>query len=141
MTEEYQPTVALDFDGVLANYQGWVDGLHIGDPNPEAVKLAHMLRDADIKVLVFTCRTNKAFEDEYDYDKVAQNIRDWLKRHGLGFVELHTGYGKPFATAYVDDRAVYFPKNEGNAEEVFMAIEALLDVDGDGPLAGKEDLE
>ena len=131
MTEEHGPTVCMDLDGVLAEYTGWKDGYHIGPPNPGARKLAHMLRDADIRVIAFTCRTNQAFEG-YDYAKVAQNIIDWLEEHGLGFIELHEGGGKPFASAYVDDRAVHFPRNEGAARPIFDKIMKLLEVD---PLA------
>lgn len=132
---EHQPTVCLDLDGVLAHYDGWKDGYHIGEPNPQAVKLAHMLRDADVKVIVFTCRTNQAFEG-YDYVRVEQNIRDWLDNHGLHFVHLHTGGGKPFASAYIDDRAVHFPKNEGRALIAFEAAMRLLE---EPPLEGLEE--
>ncbi len=134
-TPEYPPTVCLDLDGVLANYLGWKDG-ELGEANPEAVKLAHMLRDADVKVIVFTCRTNRAFEG--DHHAIEQNIIYWLEQQGLGFVELHTGYGKPFAGAYVDDRAVHFPKNEGNARVAFETAMRLLEED---PLAILEDAE
>ncbi len=125
---EHKQTVCIDLDGVLAHYDGWRGDMHIGEPNPQAVKLVHMLRDADVRVLIFTCRTNRAFKETH-YGEVENAIREWLDDNGLGFCDLHTEGGKPFAGAYIDDRSVYFPENEGRALIAFEAAMRLLKVD------------
>lgn len=114
-------TVCLDLDGVLAYYDGWISETHIGHPNPEGVKLAKMLRDADMRIIVDTCRLNHCWEG-CDYVASEKLIRQWLKDNDIPFDELWTRGGKPFADIYVDDRGVHFPSNVGSAELVFAEI-------------------
>lgn len=123
------PPVCIDFDGVLSFYDEWKGGMHLGEPNPEGVKLAHMFHNVGIKVLVFTCRMNHAWEEEYDYDEVERCINQWLEDHNLSFCELYTGTGKPFAFAYIDDRGVQFKANIGPAIDVFIEAMKLSEVD------------
>lgn len=120
--------VALDFDGVLAFYDGWKGPLNFGQANPEGIKLADALNEAGFKIIVYTCRNNITMNMRNGVSniEIETALIEWLVDHDLGYCELYIDAGKPFANVYVDDRAVGFPANEGPALEVFEKIVSLL---------------
>jgi len=120
--------VALDFDGVLAFYDGWMGPLDFGEINPEGEKLADALNEAGFKIIVYTCRNNITMNMRNNVSniEIENALIEWLVDHDLGFCELYVDSGKPFANVYVDDRAVNFPANKGPALEVFQEIMALV---------------
>jgi hypothetical protein len=105
-----QKIVAIDLDGTLARYDGWIGPEHIGEPIQAGRAICVALHGRGIKVIVYTCRTNATMNDKYNINtfKVRDTIREWLDKNGLGFVELSIDYGKPFAHVYLDDRGVRF---------------------------------
>ena len=109
----YQKTVCIDLDGTLAEYHGWKGWEHIGKPITEAVELVRMLHDDGVRIIVFTCRMNKTMNKISGIDtvKMEDQILMWLIDQELSFCEVSSDEGKPFAHAYVDDRAVPFPLN------------------------------
>ncbi len=125
---EMEPTVALDFDGVLAHYTHWKGEKVLGKPNEEGEKLARMLHADRVKLWVHTCRNSRELNKITGIDTLAMEsrIQMWLVDYELSFIELWTGHGKPPAHAYVDDRGVYFPRNVGPAEVAYKAIKRLL---------------
>jgi hypothetical protein len=54
--DAHGPTVALDFDGVLAEYDGWRGVDHMGKPLPGAREFVQRLKDAGFCVIVHSCR-------------------------------------------------------------------------------------
>lgn len=122
-----QKTIAVDLDGVIANYSGWKGGYHFGLPNPEGVKLLEMYRDAGFRIVITTCRLNESWKDKYDYNMILRNVEDYLFNNCVPFDHIATAKeGKVFADVYIDDKCVLFPMNVGPAEEVFKETLELL---------------
>ena len=98
--------VAVDFDGVLHQYNGWQGDGTFADPVPGAKQfLEKISRHYD--VVVCTAR------DRLDF------VCGWLSKHSmLGLVELVTNQ-KPIAVAYIDDRGVRF---NGDFDAMYEAI-------------------
>ena len=102
-------TVAVDVDGVLAQYDGWKGVDHIGDPIDGARYFLSELQK-HFHVLIFTTRTNPFNADnpscEWKVKELRTNVRDWLDRHELPYDDIYQGVGKPLAFAIIDDRGV-----------------------------------
>lgn len=105
--------VAVDLDGVLAEYDGWEGLEEIGDPHPDIAGFLQAVREElELEVVVHTTRANpdpfNDGEERADPEELEGIIWRWLQKHGLdGVVDrVFTGTGKPIAVAYVDDRAV-----------------------------------
>ena len=98
-------TVCVDLDGVLAQNVGTFSLSEIGDPVDGAVEFTRQLSEfADVVVL--TSRLSQATTASAEYRKAVSRIEDWLNEHGFEFDHVHTGQGKPLASAYIDDRGV-----------------------------------
>jgi len=96
-----QLTIAVDFDGVIADYDGWEGEKTLGLPRQDVVAALQVLRDEGWKIIVFSCRPT----DE---------IRPYLLSNRIPFDEINanssdnTGGTKPRATVYWDDRALRY---------------------------------
>ena len=103
-------TVAVDLDGVLAQYDGWRGVDQIGDPIPGARDFLLAIRVIPAQICIHTTRTNPDVQVSGRSDlSVAQlllRVRTWLVKHDLPFDSISCRAGKPLAAAYVDDRAV-----------------------------------
>lgn len=116
--------VAVDLDGVLAQYDGWdVHGLdNIGPPVEGAKEFLLALLDDGFKVVVYTTRTNPDPFNDGEYreapEKLAGRVRAWLRQNGMWLegVSVFMGRGKPIACAYVDNRAVPCQSEMGKHE-------------------------
>ena len=95
---EDQLTIAVDFDGVIADYDGWNGQGVFGKPRLDVIKALTVLRSEGWKIVVYSSRG----EDE---------LRPYLIEHCVPFDEVNrnsshqTGGTKPVATVYWDDRA------------------------------------
>jgi hypothetical protein len=99
-------TVAVDLDGVLAQYNGWKGIEHIGDPIEGAKEFIETLLE-NFVVLIHTTRCSQTSNQGYTEFELYQYIQNWLDKHKFPHgIEIWTREGKPIATAYVDDRAV-----------------------------------
>jgi len=125
--------VCLDFDGVLAYYTEWKGEDHIGEPIEEGIKLARKLYDAGCYIIISTCRTNKTMNSKTGVDtkQMIERIIVWLAEHMVPYHELAIDLGKPWAHAYVDDRAVHFKPNKGTADEVFLEVLRVVNLHDD----------
>jgi hypothetical protein len=110
-TQFRQPTIAVDFDGVLAEYDGWKGAHVLGEPRLDVVRALHVLRGEGWKIVIFTTRSE-------------EHIVDYLSRHEVPYDEINrnssyknTG-AKPVATVYWDDRAVRYSGNASSDLEV-----------------------
>jgi hypothetical protein len=102
-----QPTIAVDFDGVIADYDGGVEAAVPGAPRNDVVDALKALRSEGWKIVVYSCRGTEV-------------IRLYLKQNAIPFDEINpsppnrTKGSKPRATVYWDDRACCY---SGNALE------------------------
>jgi hypothetical protein len=91
-------TLAVDFDGVIANYDGWTAGGTLGAPRSDVVQALRVLREEGWKIIVYSCRAEAEIipyliENNVPHDEVNGNS------------EYRTGGAKPVANVYWDDRA------------------------------------
>jgi hypothetical protein len=91
--ERRRVVAAFDFDGTLAQYQGWGDGTP-GDPIPGMREVIDQLQAAGAEVLIFSTRD-------------ADQIRAWLTKHEWPALEV-TNKKHPRITVYIDDRALEY---------------------------------
>lgn len=99
-----QLTIAVDFDGVIAEYSGWKGSKTLGEPREDVAQVLHKLRREGWKIVIHTTRSET-------------QIVDYLFRNRIPYDEINhnscyenTG-AKPVATVYWDDRAVRYSGN------------------------------
>lgn len=98
-------TVAVDLDGVLAQYDGWKGVDHIGDPIPGAVEFTQALSEF-CDVLIYTTRCCEEINTPEKAHLLVNRVRAWLDANGFAYAAIWSGQGKPIAVAYVDDRGI-----------------------------------
>jgi adenylylsulfate kinase len=94
-------TLAVDFDGVIANYSGWKgEGVH-GPPRHDVLEALATLQREGWKIVIHTTRSDT-------------DIGDYLASHQVPYDEINRNSdyqnlgGKPVATVYWDDRALRY---------------------------------
>lgn len=118
-------TVAVDVDGVLAQYGTWNGIDCIGDPIDGAVDFTRELSQ-DYRVLIYTARCTPGNNPGYSEQELAAKVRTWLDKHGFVYADIWSGKGKPAAIAYVDDRGVMCrPQEDGSAFKLAMELVRL----------------
>jgi hypothetical protein len=96
-------SVAIDFDGVLARYDGWKGPEHYGAPLPGALDFVRRLLGAGYHVVIFTTRADCA--------QGIDRLEYWFKDHGLEnalAAELEITCTKLPAQLYIEDRCYVF---------------------------------
>jgi adenylylsulfate kinase len=94
-------TIAVDFDGVIANYDGYKGPGVLGAPRDDVRQALHTLRREGWKIVIFTTR---------GWDEIER----YLQQHDIPYDEYNrnsdykTGGHKPVADVYWDDRAVCY---------------------------------
>jgi len=99
--------VAVDFDGVIAQYDGWKGPYHFMPPKSGAKESINLLRAHGIKVIIWTCRNNDT------------GLKDYLDSHGIGYdainADVHPLIVNPedngrkvLADVYLDGRGIRF---------------------------------
>jgi adenylylsulfate kinase len=108
-------TIAVDFDGVIANYEGWKGERVLGAPRNDVISALTQLKAEGWKIIVHTTRG-------------ASDIRAYLTDARVPFDEINenSDYSnrghKPVARVYWDDRAVCY---SGDAERDLGRIRAF----------------
>jgi adenylylsulfate kinase len=108
-------TIAVDFDGVIANYDGWKGYGVLGDPRMDVIEALRSLRGDGWKIVIYTTRGES-------------EVRDFLQRHDVPHDEINrnsdyrTEGVKPVADVYWDDRAVCY---SGDARKDLEAIRSF----------------
>jgi hypothetical protein len=108
-------TIAVDFDGVIADYDGWRGPGVLGEPRGDVVEALRRLRGEGWKIVVHTTRG-------------ADEVEEFLARHGIPHDEINhnsdyqTKGVKPVADVYWDDRAVCYSGDAGKDLERIRAF-------------------
>ena len=99
-------TVCVDFDGVLAEFHGWLGEDVLGNPYPMTRPFLETIKDMGYDIVVHTVRK-------------AGRVWDWLYANDMArYIEAVTSV-KPPAFAYIDDRSICF---EGDHNATLWAL-------------------
>lgn len=94
-------TIAVDFDGVIADYDGYKGPGVLGEPRLDVISAMRTLHTEGWKIVINTTRGET-------------EILEYLKRHGVPHDEINrnsdykTQGPKPVADVYWDDRALTY---------------------------------
>lgn len=119
-------TIAVDFDGTLAHYDGWRGAGVLGEPIPEMLERVKRWLAEGVKVVIFTARVQydpvplDRTHPEFEYrcarrgqaQEARRAIRAWCEKH-LGTILEVTCEKRPEYEAMWDDRAVPVISNTG----------------------------
>jgi len=100
-----RPWVGVDFDGVLAHYDGWKGWQHTGEPIPGIVKRVKALLVSGTPVKIFTARVAENTE-------AVEVIRNWAQTQ-FGVALEVTNVKDDGMLELWDDRAVAIERNTG----------------------------
>lgn len=95
-SEPNEPTICVDFDGVIHQGPHGLPGAVNGTLVDGAVEGLKKIKDFGFKIVLFTARVD------------LEAVRDWLKKEKLGNLIDEVTNRKPPASAYIDDRATHF---------------------------------
>lgn len=112
MTEQFKPTICVDFDGVIHSYEkGWQNGVIYGTAVPGFFEWVERVRDR-FKLVIYSSRSKD------DAGVVAMGLwlheqrNAWIKaggqRHPTEPLEIEFAHEKPAAWLTIDDRAIRF---------------------------------
>ena len=96
-TKDWKRTICIDFDGVIAEYNGWKGPDFFGTPKEGAKKFLVKAKSIGFKIVVFTIRPK-------------ERIFEWFKEHHLHLPDDITNTKIP-AVVYIDDRGLKFHGN------------------------------
>lgn len=97
----FRRTIAVDFDGVIAEYDGWKGRSVLGPPRKDVIEALHELHAEGWKIIIHTTRGEK-------------EVGPYLVQHGIPHHEINrnsdyrTLGAKPVADVYWDDRAIFY---------------------------------
>ena len=115
MTNASDRVIAFDFDGVLAQYSGFISARDIQPPNPAVLDTIKILKERGNKILIHSTRGDE-FLREYctQFSIPVDYINRRPDREG-------ENPGKPIASVYVDDHALCYKGQ--SSEELVAEIE------------------
>jgi adenylylsulfate kinase len=103
-TQQLPRTIAVDFDGVIAEYDGWKGTGILGPPRRDVLEALRLLHAEGWKIVIHTTRGEV-------------EIAGYLAEHGIPHHEINRNSDyrtlgtKPVADVYWDDRAVCYSGN------------------------------
>lgn len=114
---------AIDFDGVIARYEGYWGETHFLPPKEGAREAVDLLRAHGIKVIIWTCRNNE------------EDLKAYLDKYGIGFDAINADVHpeiknsdqisrKVLADVYVDDRGIRFTDWSSTVEMILNLMAA-----------------
>ena len=123
--------VAMDFDGVIADFWGgWKGDGVFGSLIPESLGFVNWCLEEGGWVWIHTCRVSaiNPITGKLRGPEVERGVRDWLHSNGFSLdhpcFELWTGQGKPYADLYIDDNALRIPDTA--YEEYYEEAQELI---------------
>ena len=96
--------VGVDLDGTLAFHDRWIGQEHIGEPIPLMLKRVKQMIAEGQTVKILTARASVIEQ--------IPPIKEWLKKHGLGDLEVTCSKDHKMKALY-DDKAIQVVKNIG----------------------------
>lgn len=103
--------IGIDLDGTLAFHDRWIGHEHIGEPVPLMLQRVKKMITAGQTVKILTARAS--------VPEQIPPIKEWLKQHGLGDLEVTNEKDHKMKALY-DDKAIQVIKNTGiTLQEVF----------------------
>jgi len=122
MADEFQPTLAIDFDGTIAQQDGW-EYPEMGPPFHGVAEAIQKLKDQGFKILIYTCRLNQHNENNGTAEEELERLTQYLDQVGVPFDDFVVAeVGKPFAEYYIDDKGIRF---NGDWNETVKFVESL----------------
>jgi len=107
MSEKIPPepknTICIDFDGVLAEYDGWKGEEHFGFPIAGAIDFVRDLVNAGYQVCIWTTRASR--------EGGRRALQGWFTKHGMDETRISRLWFSDVkfpAILYIDDRAYRF---------------------------------
>ncbi len=121
--DEMKGVIAFDFDGVLAQYDGWKGIDVLGEPIQETIQAVRKLKEEGYKILIFTARVE------------TPKLREWLKDNNVPYDAINKNVpgipyntAKPFYHCIIDDRALHFNYYDArwDTETLLTAIKRIV---------------
>lgn len=100
--------IGVDLDETLARYDGWKGTEHIGDPILPMLERVKRWIGEGKKVKIFTARASMPGHEK--------PIQEWLKRHGIGGLEITNAKDFDMVELW-DDKAIQVISNTGETME------------------------
>lgn len=97
--------LAIDFDGVIHDWEHPKPGRKMGPPMPGAAEAIRRLKQQGHQIIIHSCNRVSV-------------IADWCKYFDVPYDSIWAGVGKPAASVYVDDRALKFVDWESTYREL-----------------------
>ena len=120
MSKTHKQWACFDFDGVIAEYNGWKGFDVLGNPIPEVVEAMQKLKAQGWMINVFTTRL------------ATPTLEDFLKDNNIPFDSINSNAHnppntsqKPIYHVIIDDRAVGFYGQ--TADELLAQIKNVID--------------
>ena len=92
---DFDDTIAIEVLGEIVPIKGTKDAM------------SRLWRHGYI-IVVHSARAWEGFPDRAEKTRW---MAEWLHKHHIPYHKIHTGYGKPAAIAYIDDKAIKFDNN------------------------------
>jgi hypothetical protein len=119
---KWEPEIAVDLDGTLAEYDGWKGVQYIGKPISAMANRVKQWHAQGKTVVIFTARVSGD-----DAEVSRECIEAWLIGNGLPELEITAVKRKQFIEFW-DDRAIQVERNTGR---VIYSPTLIADDDGD----------
>jgi hypothetical protein len=126
MPDQFKPTVCIDFDGVIHNYdRGWQNGVIYGEVVRGFFEWVERVRD-QFRLVIYSSRS----KDDGGTLAMAQWLHEkrneWIKaggqRHPTEPLTFEFAHEKPAALLTIDDRCIRF---DGSWDNPALAPEAM----------------
>jgi hypothetical protein len=126
MADKFQPTICIDFDGVIHSYEkGWQSGVIYGSVVPGFFEWVERVRH-QFKLVIYSSRS-KSNEGVIAMGAWLHEQRNiWIKnggsRHPTEPLEMEFAHEKPAAWLTIDDRAIQF---RGDWSDSALSVESM----------------
>jgi hypothetical protein len=104
--EHENKNLAIDFDGVIHQFDGWGDGTCYGDPIPGSLEaICELSQKYNLIIFTAKARRDRPLVNGQTGEEL---VRDWLIKHNVyQYIKTITSE-KPRACLYIDDKAYRF---------------------------------
>ena len=104
--EHENDNIAIDFDGVIHEFNGWGDGTCYGKPLVGALEAIKLL-SKKYNIIIFTAKS-KPNRPLVEGKTGTELVWDWLKKYNVDSYIKEVTAEKPRAKIYIDDKGYRF---------------------------------